>query len=528
MATVYTDVENILGYIRSATPYIWVQTSEYEYAIKDIIHGLKTWLNVIPEEARPKLSAHRWDTAGGMSTINANTMALTHSDTAGADVIETYPLAQITQIAKRRNQNALDIVFLLDYHEFIDKVNVWRQMQNNYSLMEESGITAVIISPKIAIPSEIQDYVIAIDYPYPGTDFIKNAVLSEAEAHKVTDENGNLKPAPIHDIDKIVNAALGLSRTELYQGINFSLADSDDSGIHAKYLTIIKEARLAKDSSIKIFDSTEGFESLVGMERLKDFAKRMILSGKGRGVLLLGVPGAGKSAFAASLGHETKRTTLSLDFANLMGGIVGETEQKTAHAIKVVDSMQPCILFIDEIEKGLAGVSGHNGDSGTSRRQGSLFLKWLSDHKTEVFVIATANELQDLPPAYKRAERWDAIFFLDVPDKAQATAILEYYATKYEITEPLNSIEIEGYTGAEIKSLCRIANAQNISINEAKEFVLPITQSFDVGALRDMAKQCAISAEAPADAPTVLPESTGRRAALIPKNQPRGGDTDES
>jgi len=524
MATVYTDVENILGYIRSATPYIWVQTSEYNYAIKDIIHGLKAWLNVIPEEARPKLSAHRWDTAGGMSAINTDTMALTHSDTTGADVMETYPLTEIANIAKRRNQNALDIVFLLDYHEFIDKVNVWRQMQNNYSLMEESGITAVIISPKIAIPSEIQDYVIAIDYPYPGTNFIKNAVLSEAEAHKVTDENGNLKPAPIHDIDKIVNAALGLSRTELYQGINFSLADSDDSGIHAKYITAIKEARLAKDNCIQILPSTEGFESLIGLEELKSFTKDMVLSGKGRGILLLGVPGSGKTHFAATLGKETGRTAVELDFGKLMGGIVGETEQNTTHAFKVIDSMQPCVVIMDEFEKGLAGVSGHNGDSGTSRRQGGIALKWLDRHTSDVYPIATCNSVDDLPPEYRRAgDRWDAIFFLDVPGPEQARGILRYHAAKYGITEPIDDINLDNYTGGEIKNLCRLASSRGRSLAATKKFVLPITQTFDVGALRETASRCAISAEAPADAPTVLPESTGRRSAIIPKNQPQGG-----
>jgi SpoVK/Ycf46/Vps4 family AAA+-type ATPase len=265
--------------------------------------------------------------------------------------------------------------------------------------------------------------------------------------------------------------------------------------VRAEYIAAAKEARIAKDSVVKILPSIEDFKSIVGLDRLKSFAKKMVLSGQGRGILLLGVPGSGKSAFSATLGRETNRTTLSLDFATLMGGIVGETESKTERALKLVNAMQPCILFIDEIEKGLAGTSGYNGDSGTARRQGSLFLKWLSDHTTDVYVVATANQIQDLPPEFKRAERWDAIFFVDIPHPKQAQAILKHYAKKYGIKESLTKLDVVGLTGAEIKSMCRMASAMKCSLTDAKQFVKPIADSMDIESFRGMARTCAIPAD---------------------------------
>ncbi len=155
-----------------------------------------------------------------------------------------------------------------------------------------------------------------------------------------------------------------------------------------------------------------------------------------RGLLLLGVPGTGKSAFAKALGKETGRPTLCLDIAALMGSLVGQTESNIRQALQTADAMAPAILFIDELEKGLAGAaSGGRGDSGVSSRLFGTLLTWLNDHESNIFTIATCNDIKQLPPEFSRAERFDAIMFLDLPGKAERASIWAICRSEYAIDD---------------------------------------------------------------------------------------------
>src|SRR5262249_35033186 len=155
------------------------------------------------------------------------------------------------------------------------------------------------------------------------------------------------------------------------------------------------------------------------------FCQRALRPGKQvkpRGVLLLGVPGSGKSCFAKALGNETGRPTLILDVGALYGSLVGATEANVRQALRIADAMAPCILYTDELEKGLSGVGGQ-GDSGVSTRLFGTLLTWLAEHDSDVFFIGTANDISKLPPEFTRAERLDAVFFLDLPGSSEKDAI---------------------------------------------------------------------------------------------------------
>src|SRR5439155_9516439 len=129
---------------------------------------------------------------------------------------------------------------------------------------------------------------------------------------------------------------------------------------------------------------------------------------------LLGVPGTGTSCFARALGNEAGRPTLLLDVGALDGSLVGQTEQNVRQALRVIDALAPCVAFLDEVEKALAGAGG-TGDSGVATRLFGTLLTYLSDHESDVFVVATSNDISRLPPEFARAERWDAVYFLDLP-----------------------------------------------------------------------------------------------------------------
>jgi len=217
-----------------------------------------------------------------------------------------------------------------------------------------------------------------------------------------------------------------------------------------------------------------------------------------RGVLLLGVPVTGKSAFAKALGHETGRPTLILDIGGLMGSLVGQTEQNIRQALKVADAMAPCIVFLDEVEKALSGVN-NNGDSGVSARLFGTFLTWLSDHDSDVFVVATSNDVTRLPPEFARAERFDGVFFLDLPGSQQKAVIWTLYLTLFGLDPNQPRPEDRDWTGAEIRSCCRLASLLDLPLVAAARNVVPVavTAMESVSRLREWASGRCLNADAP-------------------------------
>ena len=192
-----------------------------------------------------------------------------------------------------------------------------------------------------------------------------------------------------------------------------------------------------------------------------------------RGVLLLGVPGTGKSAFAKALGSETGRPTLILDIGSLMGSLVGSTEANIRQALKTIDAMEPCICFIDEVEKALSGVSS-SGDSGVSARLFGTFLTWLNDHQSDVFTICTCNDISKLPPEFSRAERFDGCFFLDLPSGEQRRKIWDIYLKLFGLDADQAKPNEQQWTGAEIRACCRLAALLDVPLTAAAQNVVPV------------------------------------------------------
>jgi SpoVK/Ycf46/Vps4 family AAA+-type ATPase len=264
---------------------------------------------------------------------------------------------------------------------------------------------------------------------------------------------------------------------------------------------------LKKSGLLQLHRSEEGFESLGGLSAVKAFCKRSLLrSGHSngtvqpRGVLLLGVPGTGKSAFAKALGRETGRPTLILDIGALMGSLVGQTEQNIRQALRIADAMAPCLLFCDEIEKALSGVAGSgSGDSGVSSRLFGSLLTWMNDHLSDVYLIATCNDISKLPPEFSRAERFDAVVFLDLPDRDEKDAIWRLYLDKYQLDAEQRLPKDDSWTGAEIKACCRLAALLDVPPIQAAQNVVPVavTAAESVDRLRTWASGRCLSASQP-------------------------------
>lgn len=205
----------------------------------------------------------------------------------------------------------------------------------------------------------------------------------------------------------------------------------------------LKTQTLRKSGLLQLHRGTESFADLGGLDALKAFCYRSLKRSasvsdlaRPRGVLLLGVPGTGKSAFAKALGRETGRPTLVLDVGALMGSLVGQSEANVRRALRIADAMAPCILYCDEIEKGLSGAaSSGQTDSGVSARLFGSLLTWLNDHTSDVYFVGTCNDISKLPPEFARAERFDGLFFLDLPGDSQKRQIWQMYLRAYGLDD---------------------------------------------------------------------------------------------
>jgi SpoVK/Ycf46/Vps4 family AAA+-type ATPase len=250
----------------------------------------------------------------------------------------------------------------------------------------------------------------------------------------------------------------------------------------------------------------ERFADLGGLSALKDFCLRaMRRQGdpdplrRPKGVLLLSPAGCGKSSFFKCLGNETGRPTVILDVGALYGGLVGQTEANVRRALATIDAMQPAVVAVDELEKALAGVGGSQGDGGVSARLFGTLLTWLNDRDSDVFVVCTCNDISKLPPEFSRAERFDGLFFIDLPTAEERQSIWDICLRTFSLDPSRPRPNDEGWTGAEIRSCCRLAALLDVPLLEAAKNVVPVsrTAAESVERLRRWASGRCLSADKP-------------------------------
>jgi SpoVK/Ycf46/Vps4 family AAA+-type ATPase len=179
-----------------------------------------------------------------------------------------------------------------------------------------------------------------------------------------------------------------------------------------------------------------------------------------------------------------------------MGSLVGQSEQQTKQALRIVDAMAPCVVMLDEVEKSLSGV-GSTGDSGVSSRLFGTLLTWLNDHESDVFVVCTCNDISKLPPEFSRAERFDGVFFIDLPAKAERETIWRLYLEKFQLDGRQRLPDDTDWTGAEIRSCCRLAALLDVPLAAAAQNVVPVsrTAAESVDRLRTWASGRCLSAD---------------------------------
>ena len=460
--------------VRACFTGVWIKSFEPDDAIAELakLCRAENW------------SLMTWDVAQGLRAAGE-----TAPSTEPAD-----PISVLKTLAAISNDDVPTILVLRSAHRVLGSGEVVAEVAKAITQGKLNRKFVVILSPVVQLPPELERLFLVVDHEPPS-----RAEMQELLGAIATDENE--MPAG-QQLEVVLDAAVGLTRYEAENAFSLSLVRH--GSVKPEAIWELKTQALKKSGLLSLCRSESDFSSLGGLSALKAFTKRALLRAgnagslaKPRGVLLLSPPGCGKSEFCKSLGKEVGRPVLTLDVGSLMGSLVGQSEERTREALRIIDSMAPAIVMVDEIEKAFSGASGGNGDSGVTSRMFGTLLTWLNDHTSDVFVVCTANDVSRLPPEFSRAERFDGVFFVDLPGRSQKDAIWTMYRSVYGISSDEKLPIDDQWTGAEIRSCCRLAALLDIPLGQAAQNVVPVavTSAESVQRLREWAVGRCLDAE---------------------------------
>ncbi len=432
------------------------------------------------------------------------------------------------------------VYVLKDFHVYMDPKSklydytLIRKLRDLVEIIKFSPVfkTIVIISPVTVVPIELQKDISLVDFELPKIQDMKLLLNGFIE----TNVGGNIHMSITEDKkEALCGAALGLTLQEAENA--FARATVNDGKLDITDIaTILEEKRqiIKKTGILEYINSDLNVNDIGGLENLKRWlTKRQRAWSKEaeeyglnppKGILITGVPGCGKSLTAKVVGEMWNMPLLRMDIGSIFSGIVGSSEENMRRAIKTAESLAPCVLWIDEIEKGFSGLSS-SGDSGVSSRIFGTFLTWMQEKKASVFVIATANNISALPPEFMRKGRFDEIFFVDIPTYRERKDIFKIHLNKrYMSDEVFSEINVdeetvgtlagmtEGFVGAEIEET--VVNAlfeaffkqapltlSHLEMAIQNTIPLSVTQHEQILAIREWANIRAVAATAKEDLP---------------------------
>jgi hypothetical protein len=465
--------EKLDEYIRACFSGIWIESHEHQDAIVAIAElcNRESW----------RLAT--WDIEQGLNS-------------AGAHVDAPDPLAAVRSLSAMATADGTTLLVLQNFHRFLSSPEIVQAIIRAVVEGKQQRTFVIVLAPVVSLPIELDKLLVVIEHERP------DRTQLEAIARGIATEDDELPSG--HSLDLILDASSGLTRYEAENAYSLSLVRH--GRIEPSAIWELKTQTLKKGGLLSLYRGDDDFSGLGGLAALKAFTRRALLHGgrgdrlaRPRGVMLLSPPGCGKSQFCKSLGKEVGRPVLILDVGSLMGSLVGQSEERTRQALRTIDAMAPCIAMIDEVEKAFSGAGGSNGDSGVSSRMFAAFLSWLNDHESDVFVVCTANDIAKLPPEFARAERFDGVFFLDLPDRQQKDAIWQLYLEQFDLDRDQRRPADDQWTGAEIRSCCRLAALLDLPLVQAAQNVVPVavTSGESVERLRTWASGRCLSADQP-------------------------------
>lgn len=477
--------------VQAQYPLIYLVTSEEERA-EQTIDALA--------QMKPTRKVFIWTVTHGIVEYGQPRNVTQHNTVS--------PEAAVEWVIRQRDPG---IFVFKDLHPFIDSPAVTRWLRDAIASFKETQRTIILMSPVQTVPIELEKEVIVLDYPLPDMAELNQVLSQQLELSRTCRVTTEAR-------EKLLKAALGLTRDEaekVYRKAQVTAGRLTEAEVDI--VLSEKKQLIRRNGILEYIEEDETLDSVGGLEELKHwlrqrsnaFTERAREYGlpQPKGMMILGVPGCGKSLIAKTTSRLWGLPLLRLDMGRVYdGSMVGRSEANLRNALKTAESISPAILFIDEIDKAFAGSTGSaDSDGGTSSRIFGSFLTWMQEKTSPVFVMATANRVERLPGEFLRKGRFDEIFFVDLPSADERKEIFGIHLAKRR--EDITRFDLDqlvmvcdGFSGAEIEQA--LIAAMYEAFAQDREFTqldiiasiratLPLSKTMheQVTALRDWARQ---------------------------------------
>jgi len=444
-----------------------------------------------------------WSVTRGLRRMGTRTVTMSDSS---RDPVEA--LAAIGKLTEP------SLVVLKDFHPYLESPPVVRALRELAQDLKSTFTTVILLSPVLSIPTELEKEISVLDVPLPAFrdlfQLLKEIITVVRQGNKARIDLTR------EQAEQLIKAAQGLTLSEAENA--FAKAIANDGVLNQDDIRLVLDEKrqvIRKSGLLEFVGVEEDLGDVGGLDELKTWLK-----GRGgafseparkfglpapKGLLLLGVQGCGKSLTAKAIASQWALPLLRLDLGRIFSSLIGSSEENLRRAIRVAESVSPTVLWIDEIEKGLAGSAGSAvTDSGVSARVFGALLTWLQEKTAPVFVVATANRIEALPPELLRKGRFDEIFFIDLPSAAERREVFRIHIEKrkrdpqrFDLDEL--STAAEGYSGAEIEQAViaglYLAFAEGTELSQAlvmralqETFPLSATMNEEIAKLRDWSR----------------------------------------
>ena len=440
---------NLSKYLRARRPIIWVHSGDYKEVDTIVTEATKEYKNKAIFEYRAFGAVNFETKVKSDEIVNLYSfLNILFSEGVKTNVF------LIIKNAEEEMKDARNIAL-------IKKIAETRYSNSDYNF------TVIVVTEAETVPKDLEKFTSILDIPNMTKDEIEKYIWNFAKENNVNvDKN---------DVGEVAISLKGLTKLEIDHVLNMIIESKKNISISGRDIIIREKGQIIKKSSIlEIIDFKEKIEEIGGLEGLKEWlsskaqvfrrldeAKKFGVDTP-KGVLLVGMPGCGKSLAAKASARLFNVPLLRLDIGRLLGKYVGESEHNMRVALKTAESISPCILWIDEIEKAFAGIDQNGGASDITKRLFGQFLTWLQEKENTVFVVATANDITAFPPEFLRKGRFDEVFFIDFPSEEERERIFEIHLEKRgKMSDDINLKELaeetEGYCGADIEEIVKNA-----------------------------------------------------------------------
>jgi SpoVK/Ycf46/Vps4 family AAA+-type ATPase len=445
--TFQTELETL---IRARYPILYVISSEELRVQNDVLEIAK----------KRQKKAFEWSYSTGIvpAGTSIQSQKLRHPATKDPLVALDHVIEQVEPA----------IFIFKDLHPFLTKSNfaVVRKLKEIALNLKNSFKTIILVSPVMEIPTELEKEITVLNYPLPSREDLKELL------DRIIVEVKQLKQVSVElddaGCERLLQAALGLTLGEAENVFAKILVKAGRlSGDDVNEVFAEKQQIIRKNGLLEYCTTSEGFAQVGGLAVLKDWLNKRALAFSSeardfglpapRGILMLGVQGCGKSLCAKAVSTQWQLPLLRFDMGRMFGSLVGSSEENVRRAIAVGESVAPAILWVDEIDKAFAGAQGSGvSDGGTTARVFGTFLTWLSEKTAPVFVVATANDISQLPPELLRKGRLDEIFFVDLPSREERIEVFRIHLLKRRRDAARFDLDVladhsHNFSGAEIE-----------------------------------------------------------------------------